>query len=89
MCTTDLSLISVHGQSVPKPPPVPPSKKRKRVMEEPPELLAPKPLLSGAIPLEAFLAALHKVSLVKALTAGSTAGFPILLIHSPNLCTYY
>uniref|UniRef100_A0A8C9YPH6 Integrator complex subunit 9 n=1 Tax=Sander lucioperca TaxID=283035 RepID=A0A8C9YPH6_SANLU len=47
-------------QSVPKPPPVPPSKKRKRVMEEPPVVLAPKPLLSGAVPLEAFLATLQK-----------------------------
>lgn len=47
-------------QPVPKPPPLPPSKKRKRVVEEPPEVLAPKPLLSGAVPLEAFLAMLHK-----------------------------
>lgn len=48
-------------QSVPKPPPVPPTKKRKRVIEEPPVVLAPKPLLSGAVPLEAFLATLQKV----------------------------
>uniref|UniRef100_A0A3B5AV99 Integrator complex subunit 9 n=1 Tax=Stegastes partitus TaxID=144197 RepID=A0A3B5AV99_9TELE len=47
-------------QSVPKPPPVAPSKKRKRVMDEPPVVLAPKPLLSGAVPLEAFLATLQK-----------------------------
>uniref|UniRef100_A0A8C2X1D4 Integrator complex subunit 9 n=1 Tax=Cyclopterus lumpus TaxID=8103 RepID=A0A8C2X1D4_CYCLU len=47
-------------QSVPKPPPAPLSKKRKRVLEEPPVLLAPKPLLSGAVPLEAFLATLQK-----------------------------
>uniref|UniRef100_A0A8C9YKG7 Integrator complex subunit 9 n=1 Tax=Sander lucioperca TaxID=283035 RepID=A0A8C9YKG7_SANLU len=39
---------------------MPPSKKRKRVMEEPPVVLAPKPLLSGAVPLEAFLATLQK-----------------------------
>uniref|UniRef100_A0A3P9K9J2 Integrator complex subunit 9 n=1 Tax=Oryzias latipes TaxID=8090 RepID=A0A3P9K9J2_ORYLA len=52
-------------QSVPKPPPVPPTKKRKRVMEEPP--VAPKPLLSGAVPLEAFLATLqmHGITEVK------------------------
>lgn len=30
-------------------------------MEEAPELSSPKPLLSGAVPLEAFLASLHKV----------------------------
>lgn len=48
-------------QSVPKPPPAPPTKKRKRVMEEPPVGQAPKPLLSGAVPLEAFLALLQKV----------------------------
>uniref|UniRef100_A0A6Q2Z3G2 Integrator complex subunit 9 n=1 Tax=Esox lucius TaxID=8010 RepID=A0A6Q2Z3G2_ESOLU len=47
-------------QPVPKPLPLPPSKKRKRVVEEPPEVLAPKPLLSGSVPLEAFLAVLHK-----------------------------
>ncbi|TNN37980.1 Integrator complex subunit 9 [Liparis tanakae] len=47
-------------QSVVKPPPAPPGKKRKRVPEEPPVLLAPKPLLSGAVPLEAFLATLQK-----------------------------
>uniref|UniRef100_A0A3Q3LNH8 Integrator complex subunit 9 n=1 Tax=Mastacembelus armatus TaxID=205130 RepID=A0A3Q3LNH8_9TELE len=47
-------------QSVPKPPPVPPSKKRKRVIEEPPVMLAPKPLLSGAVALEAFLVTLQK-----------------------------
>lgn len=47
-------------QPVPKPAPVPPSKKRKRVTEEPPEVLNPKPLLSGAVPLEPFLAMLHK-----------------------------
>uniref|UniRef100_A0A3B5LKL4 Integrator complex subunit 9 n=1 Tax=Xiphophorus couchianus TaxID=32473 RepID=A0A3B5LKL4_9TELE len=47
-------------QSVPKAPPVAPSKKRKRVMEEPPVTMAPKPLLSGAVPLEAFLATLQK-----------------------------
>ncbi|KAK5880423.1 hypothetical protein CesoFtcFv8_023453 [Champsocephalus esox] len=47
-------------QSVPKPPPVAPSKKRKRVLEEPPAVLAPKTLLSGAVPLEAFLATLQK-----------------------------
>uniref|UniRef100_A0A8B9LEE4 Integrator complex subunit 9 n=1 Tax=Astyanax mexicanus TaxID=7994 RepID=A0A8B9LEE4_ASTMX len=47
-------------QPVPKPVPVPPSKKRKRLMEEVPDLLSPKPLLSGAVPLEAFLASLHK-----------------------------
>uniref|UniRef100_A0A3P9Q0R5 Integrator complex subunit 9 n=1 Tax=Poecilia reticulata TaxID=8081 RepID=A0A3P9Q0R5_POERE len=47
-------------QSVPKAPPVAPSKKRKRVMEEPPMTMAPKPLLSGAVPLEAFLATLQK-----------------------------
>lgn len=29
-------------------------------MEEPPVVLAPKPLLSGAVPLEAFLATLQK-----------------------------
>uniref|UniRef100_A0A3Q2Z7M5 Integrator complex subunit 9 n=1 Tax=Hippocampus comes TaxID=109280 RepID=A0A3Q2Z7M5_HIPCM len=46
--------------SVPKPPPAPPTKKRKRVMEEPPVGQAPKPLLSGAVPLEAFLALLQK-----------------------------
>lgn len=46
---------------MPKPPPVPPTKKRKRVIEEPPVVLAPKPLLSGAVPLEAFLATLQKV----------------------------
>uniref|UniRef100_A0A671VHU4 Integrator complex subunit 9 n=1 Tax=Sparus aurata TaxID=8175 RepID=A0A671VHU4_SPAAU len=39
---------------------LPPSKKRKRVMEEPPVVLAPKPLLSGAVPLDAFLATLQK-----------------------------
>ncbi|RXN32236.1 integrator complex subunit 9 [Labeo rohita] len=44
----------------PKPAPVPPSKKRKRVMEEAPETLNPKPLLSGAVPLEPFLAMLYK-----------------------------
>ena len=48
-------------QSVPKPPPAAPTKKRKRVVEEPPEVLAPKPLLSGAVPLDGFLATLHKV----------------------------
>uniref|UniRef100_A0AAZ3R1U3 Uncharacterized protein n=1 Tax=Oncorhynchus tshawytscha TaxID=74940 RepID=A0AAZ3R1U3_ONCTS len=37
-------------QLVPKPPLLPPSKKRKRVVKEPPEVLAPKPLLSGAVP---------------------------------------
>ncbi|KAG7316442.1 hypothetical protein KOW79_019983 [Hemibagrus wyckioides] len=47
-------------QFVPKPAPVAPSKKRKRLMEEVPELSSPKPLLSGAVPLEAFLASLHK-----------------------------
>lgn len=47
-------------QSVPKPPPAPPSKKRKRVLEEPPAALSPKPLLSGAVPLEGFLATLQK-----------------------------
>uniref|UniRef100_A0A3Q4N0J2 Integrator complex subunit 9 n=1 Tax=Neolamprologus brichardi TaxID=32507 RepID=A0A3Q4N0J2_NEOBR len=47
-------------QSVPKPPPMPPSKKRKRVIEEPPVALAPKPMLSGAVALEAFLATLQK-----------------------------
>uniref|UniRef100_A0A8C6LHS8 Integrator complex subunit 9 n=1 Tax=Nothobranchius furzeri TaxID=105023 RepID=A0A8C6LHS8_NOTFU len=47
-------------QSVPKPPPVAPSKKRKRVVEEPPVGLAPKPLLSGAVPLESFLVTLQK-----------------------------
>jgi len=52
---------SMCWQSVPKPPPAPPSKKRKRVMEEPPVVLVPKPLLSGAVPLEAFLATLQKV----------------------------
>uniref|UniRef100_A0A8C5CQD4 Integrator complex subunit 9 n=1 Tax=Gadus morhua TaxID=8049 RepID=A0A8C5CQD4_GADMO len=46
--------------SVPRPPPAAPTKKRKRVAEEPPELLAPKPLLSGAVPLDGFLATLHK-----------------------------
>lgn len=46
---------------MPKPAPVAPSKKRKRLMEEVPELSSPKPLLSGAVPLEAFLASLHKV----------------------------
>ena len=30
-------------------------------MEEPPVVQAPKPLLSGAVPLEAFLATLQKV----------------------------
>ena len=54
--------VCVCVQPVPKPAPAPPTKKRKRVQEEPPECLAPKPLLSGAVPLEAFLAALHKVS---------------------------
>ena len=44
-----------------RPPPAAPTKKRKRVAEEPPELLAPKPLLSGAVPLDGFLATLHKV----------------------------
>lgn len=48
-------------QMVPKPLPVPQSKKRKRVIEEPPVTMAPKPLLSGAVPLEAFLATLQKV----------------------------
>lgn len=38
----------------------PPSKKRKRVLEEPPEHRAPKPLLSGAVPIEQFLATLQK-----------------------------
>uniref|UniRef100_A0A8C6WNK5 Integrator complex subunit 9 n=1 Tax=Neogobius melanostomus TaxID=47308 RepID=A0A8C6WNK5_9GOBI len=47
-------------QSVPKPPPAPPSKKRKRVLEEPPAAQSPKPLLSGAVPLEGFLATLQK-----------------------------
>ncbi|KAG7255340.1 hypothetical protein CRUP_010145 [Coryphaenoides rupestris] len=47
-------------QSVPKPPPAAPTKKRKRVVEEPPEVLAPKPLLSGVVPLDGFLATLHK-----------------------------
>ncbi|CAN9507619.1 unnamed protein product [Ophioblennius macclurei] len=47
-------------QSVPKPPPAPPTKKRKRVLEEPLLGMAPKPLLSGAVPLEAFLATLQK-----------------------------
>ncbi|XP_073708898.1 integrator complex subunit 9 [Garra rufa] len=47
-------------QPVPKPAPVPPSKKRKRVIEEAPEVLNPKPLLSGAVPLEPFLAMLYK-----------------------------
>jgi len=32
------------------------------VVEEPPELMAPKPLLSGVVPLDGFLATLHKVS---------------------------
>ncbi|MBN3280475.1 INT9 protein, partial [Polyodon spathula] len=41
-------------------PAPPPSKKRKRVLEEPPEHRAPKPLLSGAVPIEQFLATLQK-----------------------------
>lgn len=40
---------------------MPPSKKRKRVLEEPPVALAPKPMLSGAVALEAFLGTLQKV----------------------------
>ncbi|KAJ8356645.1 hypothetical protein SKAU_G00194390 [Synaphobranchus kaupii] len=47
-------------QPAAKPAPAPPSKKRKRVVEEPPEVLTPKPLLSGAVPLEHFLATLSK-----------------------------
>lgn len=61
----------LRPQSVPKPPPVPPTKKRKRVMEEPPVALAPKPLLSGAVPLEAFLATLQKVSNLADVTSSS------------------
>lgn len=56
-----LHLSFICSQSVPKPPPMPPSKKRKRVIEEPPVALAPKPMLSGAVALEAFLATLQKV----------------------------
>lgn len=46
---------------MPKPAPVAPSKKRKRLIDEVPERSTPKPLLNGAVPLEAFLASLHKV----------------------------
>lgn len=72
-------------QSVPKPPPVPPSKKRKRVVEEPPVVLAPKPLLSGAVPLEAFLTTLQKVGKLQASVAISR----ICTVHtvtSGNVC---
>uniref|UniRef100_A0A673I2C3 Integrator complex subunit 9 n=1 Tax=Sinocyclocheilus rhinocerous TaxID=307959 RepID=A0A673I2C3_9TELE len=54
------AVLQVSECPVPKPAPVPPSKKRKRVMEDPPEVLKPNPLLSGAVPLEPFLAMLHK-----------------------------
>lgn len=40
-------------------------------MEEPPVALAPKPLLSGAVPLEAFLATLEKVSNPSDVTSSS------------------
>lgn len=73
--TTDTQVHTEHHQnffsphlcyqSVPKPPPAPPTKKRKRVIEEPPVVLAPKPLLSGAVPLEAFLTTLQKVRLCR------------------------
>ncbi|GAA6102159.1 integrator complex subunit 9 isoform X1 [Tachysurus ichikawai] len=50
-------------QLVPKPAPVAPSKKRKRLIDEVPERSTPKPLLNGAVPLEAFLASLHKIDI--------------------------
>ncbi|XP_061741824.1 integrator complex subunit 9-like isoform X1 [Nerophis ophidion] len=46
--------------SVPKAAAAPPSKKRKRVLEEPPAGRAPRPLLSGVVPLDAFLVTLQK-----------------------------
>uniref|UniRef100_A0A4W4F5K6 Integrator complex subunit 9 n=1 Tax=Electrophorus electricus TaxID=8005 RepID=A0A4W4F5K6_ELEEL len=70
-------------QPVPKPIPVPPSKKRKRLLEEVPELLTPKPLLSGAIPLDAFLASLHK-SGVTEVKVEETAGGHILHLQAED-----
>uniref|UniRef100_A0A3B3DJD3 Integrator complex subunit 9 n=1 Tax=Oryzias melastigma TaxID=30732 RepID=A0A3B3DJD3_ORYME len=58
IATVSAVLHSKDNKHTLQPPPVPPTKKRKRVMEEPP--VAPKPLLSGAVPLEAFLATLQK-----------------------------
>ncbi|XP_039593987.1 integrator complex subunit 9 [Polypterus senegalus] len=65
VATISATLHSKDNKHVLQPPlktMVPPlSKKRKRVIEEPTELKAPKPLLSGTIPVELFLATLHKV----------------------------
>uniref|UniRef100_A0A8C5I3W0 Integrator complex subunit 9 n=1 Tax=Gouania willdenowi TaxID=441366 RepID=A0A8C5I3W0_GOUWI len=61
-------------QSVPKAAPAPPSKKRKRVVEEPPVGGAPKPLLSGAVPLEPFLATLQKHGITEVKVEETTDG---------------
>ncbi|XP_051775292.1 integrator complex subunit 9 isoform X2 [Erpetoichthys calabaricus] len=64
VATISATLHSKDNKHVLQPPlktMVPPlSKKRKRVIEESTELKAPKPLLSGTIPVELFLATLHK-----------------------------
>uniref|UniRef100_A0A672ZBJ9 Integrator complex subunit 9 n=1 Tax=Sphaeramia orbicularis TaxID=375764 RepID=A0A672ZBJ9_9TELE len=60
VATVSAVLHSKDNKHTLQPPPAPPTKKRKRVIEEPPVVLAPKPLLSGAVPLEAFLATLQK-----------------------------
>uniref|UniRef100_A0A8C5I4G7 Integrator complex subunit 9 n=1 Tax=Gouania willdenowi TaxID=441366 RepID=A0A8C5I4G7_GOUWI len=54
--------------------PAPPSKKRKRVVEEPPVGGAPKPLLSGAVPLEPFLATLQKHGITEVKVEETTDG---------------
>lgn len=71
-------------QPVPKPAPVPPSKKRKRVTEEAPEVLNPKPLLTGAIPLEPFLALLHKNDITE-VKVEETAGGHILHLQAEDV----
>eukprot|EP00064_Thunnus_orientalis_P017968 superscaffoldBa00003976_g18054 len=66
--------VYILPESVPKPPPAPPSKKRKRVMEEPPVVMSPKPLLSGAVPLEMFLATLQKHGITEVKVEETTDG---------------
>ncbi|MGH0143643.1 UNVERIFIED_CONTAM: hypothetical protein FKN15_008789 [Acipenser sinensis] len=60
----------------------PPSKKRKRVLEEPPEHRAPKPLLSGAVPIEQFLATLQKHRLLRGFLTEVNASYDDLLLHN-------
>ncbi|XP_056621127.1 integrator complex subunit 9 [Triplophysa dalaica] len=71
-------------QPVAKPAPVPPSKKRKRVTEDPPEVLDPKPLLTGAVPLEAFLALLHKNGIME-VKVEETSGGHILHLQAEDV----